>query len=138
VIRKEITLLARPLPPINPSRRHKNGPLEPEFGRRNLSWLERTVEQAQRLAVETQAFGVFGTSIAGVWIASALGKKIAFFVDEDEARIGRDYFGVPIVAPSEVPLGATVFVCLEPELAQTISARHSEPARRYIATLSLQ
>jgi hypothetical protein len=81
---------------------------------------------------------VFGTSIAGVWIASSIGKKITFFVDEDQARIGRDYFGIPIISPSEVPAGATVFVCLEPELAQTIAARHSDLSRRYVGTVSLQ
>ena len=63
--------------------------------------------------------------------------KIAFFVDEDEARIGRDYFGIPIIAPSQVPLGATVFVCLEPNLAQAIAARHAERTRKYIATTAL-
>jgi SAM-dependent methyltransferase len=134
VIGKEITVLARPLATENIENAQQHGPPEPEFGRRNLSWLERTIEQAQRLANESKLFGVFGTSIAAVWIASALGQKIAFYVDEDEARIGRDYFDTPILSPSQVPAGATVFVCLEPELAQEIATRHADISRRYVGT----
>ena len=137
VIGKEITLLARPLRTETAARAHEQAAPEPELGCRNLSWLEETIDQADALANENDAFGVFGTSIAGVWIGSAMGKKIAFFVDEDEARIGRDYFGIPIIAPSQVPLGATVFVCLEPNLAQAIAARHADHTRKYIATAAL-
>ena len=132
VIGKEITLLAYPVgtqdrapPPDQP---------ETDFGRRNIAWLEQTIVQAHALAASDEQLGVFGTSIAGVWIGSSLGKKIAFFVDEDEARIGRDYFGTPILAPSQVPAGATVFVCLEPRLAQAIVARHNQDGRRYVPT----
>src|SRR5262249_1235860 len=114
VIGKEITLLARPLPEQNCVRARGQADRDPHLVHRNLNWLEGTGDQARILANESQPFGVFGTSIAGVWIGSTIGKKIAFFVDEDEARIGRDYFGIPIVAPAQVPPGATVFVCLEP------------------------
>jgi SAM-dependent methyltransferase len=138
VIGKEITLLARPLPAENLARTQEHPAAELELGRRNLSWLQRTIEQAEKLANEGQPFGVFGTSIAGVWIGSTMGKRIAFFVDEDEARVGRDYFGIPIIAPSQVPPGATVFVCLEPNLAQTIAARHADRTRRYVGTMALQ
>ncbi len=138
VIGKEITLLARPLPLENARCTPKHAAPEPEFGRRNLSWLERTLQQAQSLAAETHAFGVFGTSIAGIWIAGAIGNKITFFVDEDEARMGRQYFGLPIVSPSQVPPGATIFVCLEPKLAQAIAARHADATRRYVGTRALQ
>ncbi len=132
VIGKEITLLARPLGAGG--RKYPSGETAPDLARRNLAWLEHTLDQAHALAKKDQAFGVFGTSIAGLWIGSALGNKIGFFVDEDQARIGRDYFGIPILAPSQVPAGATVFVCLEPKLAQTIAARHRERTRHYVPT----
>jgi hypothetical protein len=135
VIGKEITLLARPRP-----REQEPQPLdeaESDLARRNLSWLEHTMDQAQALADEDEAFGVFGTSIAGVWISSTLGKKIRFFVDEDEARIGRDYFGAPILAPSQVPAGVTIFVCLEPSLARVIAERHGSAERRYVPTAAM-
>jgi SAM-dependent methyltransferase len=138
VIGKEITLLARPLARENVPRTYEHAASKPELGRRHLAWLEKAAAQAQKLANESQPFGVFGTSIAGVWIGSTMGKKIAFFVDEDEARIGRDYFGIPIIAPAQVPAGATVFVCLEPNLAQTIASRHADRTRRYVGTMALQ
>jgi len=135
VIGKEITLIARPLEtercPQTPDQS------QADVTRRNLSWLEHTMDQAHALADKSEAFGVFGTSIAGLWVGSALGKKIAFFVDEDEARVGRDYFGTPILAPAEVSPGATVFVCLEPRLAQAIAARYCDAGRRYVVTTTV-
>jgi hypothetical protein len=132
VIDNEITLVARPIPADK--RAHPPDQADAGLARRNLAWLERTLDQAHALAKEKEAFGVFGTSIAGLWIGSALAKQIRFFVDEDEARIGRDYFGTPILAPSQVPVGATVFVCLEPKLSQAIAARHADPSRNYVPT----
>jgi SAM-dependent methyltransferase len=137
VIGKEITLLARPLPAHHAAHSQGQTAIDAGLAASNLSWLDETIDQAYALANENDAFGVFGTSIAGVWIGSTMGKKISFFVDEDEARIGRDYFGIPIIAPSQVPLGSTVFVCLEPNLAQAIAARHADHTRKYIATTAL-
>jgi SAM-dependent methyltransferase len=132
VLGKEITALASPLPraAVAPPCSNIN---EAEMARRNISWLKQTMHQGRTLANSSKPFGIFGTSIAGVWIGTALGNSVDFFVDEDENRIGRDYFGAPILAPSGVPTGATVFVCLEPKLAEAIAARHSDTSRRYIA-----
>jgi SAM-dependent methyltransferase len=134
VVGKEITLLARPL--------HEARSAGPEladlgaasFARRNLAWLEDTLNRGRALASESRPFGIFGTSIAGIWIHSAIGSNVDFFVDEDDTRVGRAYFGAPILAPASVPAGATVFVCLEPELSQAIAARHADSIRRYVTS----
>jgi len=55
-----------------------------------------------------------------------------FYVDEDPARIGRDYFGIPILAPEDIPSGSTIFVCLEPKIAADIAARHSGAGRHFV------
>src|SRR5262249_49135086 len=134
VLGKEITALAAPIPDARITAAQKrNNDDGTAIARRNLSWLEQTAQQARGLADASRPFGVFGTSIAGVWIGTALGESIDFFVDEDENRFGRDYFGTPILAPPAVPEGATVFVCLEPNLAKTIAARHGSASRPYIA-----
>jgi hypothetical protein len=138
VISKEITLMACLLRAQRTTAPPHQLDVNLELMRRNLSWLEQVLDQAHRLATTGRPFGVFGTSIAGVWIGSALGKKIQFFVDEDESRVGRDYFGTPIVAPGQVPAGATVFVCLEPGLAQTIAARHADATRHYVVPPPIQ
>jgi hypothetical protein len=132
VIGKEITLVACPLRGERAIIPPGQATVEPGLGHRSLSWLQQVLDQAQSVGNTRQPFGVFGTSIAGVWIGSALGKKIQFFVDEDESRVGRDYFGTPILAPAQVPAGATVFVCLEPNLAQAIAARHGDERRHYV------
>jgi len=47
-------------------------------------------------------------------------------------RIGRDYFGIPILAPADIPSGSTIFICLEPKLAADIAARYSDPGRHFV------
>jgi 2-polyprenyl-3-methyl-5-hydroxy-6-metoxy-1,4-benzoquinol methylase len=132
VVGKEITLLARPLHEKFVGR--PQAPLADvtATARRNLAWLAETLQRGGKIAAESHPFGVFGTSIAGVWIGSALGSSIDFYVDEDELRIGRKYFGTPIISPADIPPDATVFVCLEPKLAAAIAARHQGPGRNFV------
>jgi SAM-dependent methyltransferase len=132
VIGKEITLLARPLHDKPTVPRHAAQPDAADIARRNLAWLDATLQCGERLARGTHPLGVFGTSIAGVWIGNAIGNSLDFYTDEDELRVGRDCFGIPVIAPSAIPSGATVFVCLEPNLAAAIAARHSAPGRHFV------
>jgi len=129
VIGKEITLLAKPIrgKPPQPLQRSND-----TSAGRNLAWLADTLTLGRQLARESRPYGVFGTSIAGVWIGSALDREIQFYVDEDQERVGRQYFGVPIIAPAAIPRGATVFICLEPQLASAIASRHAGPDRRLV------
>jgi SAM-dependent methyltransferase len=132
VVGKEITLLARPLHKKSIGHLRESRAPASATAQRNLAWLGETLEQARRLAHDNRPFGIFGTSIASVWIGSTLGSSIEFYVDEDELRIGRKYFGAPIIAPADIPSGGIVFVCLEPKLAAAISARHQGPDRRFV------
>jgi SAM-dependent methyltransferase len=120
VLPKEITMLAglgggeavRPKPERNAA-----------IVARHVSWLMRLVESARQTAAKAGAFGIFGTSISGMWLYGALGKDIAFFVDEDRTRVGNTYEGKPIVAPTDVPEGASVFLPLHLGAAASIRAR---------------
>ena len=132
VIDKEITLLARPLLRQQATDLHTSQGGAIDVARRNLAWLDATLECGERLADGTRPLGVFGTGIAGIWIGNVIGNNLDFYCDEDEVRVGRDYFGVPIIAPSAIPVGATVFVCLEPKLAKAIADRHSLPDRHFV------
>jgi 2-polyprenyl-3-methyl-5-hydroxy-6-metoxy-1,4-benzoquinol methylase len=132
VVGKEITLLARPRGE-KPADHLYAMPVEPAAtARRNLAWLDKTLQRGRQLASENRPFGIFGTSIASVWIGSALCSSIEFYVDEDELRIGRKYFGAPIISPADIPSGGTVFVCLEPKLAAAIATRHQAPDRKIV------
>lgn len=88
----------------------------------SLTWLRQTADQLQRLGAGG-AVGLFGTSIAGTWLAAEAGDAIAFFVDEDPNRVGRTYLDKPVYAPAAVPAGSSVFVGLPSAAAVGICSR---------------
>jgi SAM-dependent methyltransferase len=120
VLPKEITMLAskgagsRPLP-------------DPKHGaalvRKHVNWLLRLLETAREAAAESKSFGIFGTSISGMWLYGALKDHVAFFVDEDRTRVGNEFDGKPIFSPAEAPAGSTVFLPLHPQTAASIDNR---------------
>jgi SAM-dependent methyltransferase len=91
----------------------------------SVAWLGELAASATAAASRSPSFGVFGTAIAGTWLASSLGDRVKFFVDEDPHRIGREYLGKPVIAPAAVPAGSTVFLALAPTLARAIKDRLS-------------
>jgi SAM-dependent methyltransferase len=132
IVGKEITLLARPLPDSVPRRLNSGRPDAAAIAGQRLVWLNETLQCGRRLAREARPLGIFGTSIAGVWIATGIDNRFDFYVDEDAARIGRDYFGIPILAPADIPSGSTIFACLEPQLAADIAARYRGADRHFV------
>ncbi len=89
-----------------------------------VRWL-RSLVQAGEKAAAGGRFGIFGTSIAGVWLYGQLGARVAFFVDEDPKRVGTQLFGVPIVAPQSAPAGSAVLLAFVPQGA---AAQAGQPA----------
>jgi 2-polyprenyl-3-methyl-5-hydroxy-6-metoxy-1,4-benzoquinol methylase len=87
-----------------------------------VTWLENMLRHSEKCAHDNQ-FGIFGTSVAATWLASGLGDTVKFFVDEDPGREGRTHLGKPILKPSEVPAGATVYLAFVPEVAKSIERR---------------
>lgn len=69
--------------------------------------------------------GIFGTSIAGTWLAGSVQDQVAFFVDEDPNRIGRYYLNKPIVAPDEIKDGSRVLIPLPPAISINVANRLS-------------
>lgn len=130
-IPKELSVVARPataavtMPP----------PVDAAAARQRISeglaWLRRTADHLRRLGAEN-ALGLFGTSIAGTWLAAEAGNAIAFFVDEDPNRVGRTYLGRPVYAPANVPAGTRVFVGLPPAVAAGICSRLAMPGVTFI------
>jgi SAM-dependent methyltransferase len=121
-IGKEISVVAAPA----------DGAASIEAGREktdiaaHVAWLNNVRLQAVDLA-QRAPIGIFGTSIAGTWLAGSLGTEhVAFFVDEDPARQGRTHFGNPVLAPRQVPSDSTVFICLASATALKIAARMVE------------
>lgn len=88
-----------------------------------VNWLRALTVLGRQLAAGGKPMGVFGTSIAATWLASQLEASIAFFVDEDESRIGKMHFGKPIVRPADVPSGSVVYLALPPAIAELIARK---------------
>lgn len=123
-VTKEISVLARPDPTgAEADARLADGP---GLADRCLAWLSATLDAA-RAAARRKPFGVFGTSIAGTWLAGALADEIDFFVDEDSSRIGRSFAGRPVRAPGTEPPDATLFLGLAPAVAQALAPRLARP-----------
>lgn len=88
-----------------------------------LAWLDGVALRARDHAAKGP-IAVFGTSIAATWLTATIGaENVAFYVDEDSSRQGREHFGRRIVAPGEVPRGLPVFICLSPALAANVAER---------------
>jgi len=97
-----------------------------------LAWLGNAADRLRALGTDGPV-GLFGTSIAGTWLATEAGDAIAFFVDEDPARAGRSYLGRPVHAPADVPGCSRVFVGLPPAVATGICSRLERPGVAYLS-----
>jgi SAM-dependent methyltransferase len=98
-----------------------------------LEVLREVLEKANALAQNASKFGIFGTSIAATWLASHLGDKVSFLVDEDPSRAAGTHMGRPILPPAAVQEGADIFVALPQPLASQVCQRSSRPGVRYLA-----
>ncbi|MBI4665256.1 MAG: class I SAM-dependent methyltransferase [Nitrospinae bacterium] len=87
-----------------------------------LKWLGIVENHARRTA-EQGEFGVFGAAIAGTWLATALGRDVGYFMDEDPQRIGKSHMGRPVIKPSSQPVAAQTYLAFAPEFAHKLGGR---------------
>lgn len=123
---KELSAVALPRAPAVASPPPPNGRAAFDRVRSQLEWLESLIRDA-REGARGRSFGLFGTSIAAMWLFGVLGDQIEFFVDEDPNRGSTTLCGRPVYAPVDIPAGATVFVALIPATARTVAARLAGP-----------
>ena len=97
----------------------------------SLAWLSKTANRLRSLGTSGPV-GLFGTSIAGTWLAAEAGDRVGFFVDEDPHRAGRTYLGKPVHAPADIPQESRVFVGLPPAVAAGICARLARAGVEFI------
>lgn len=134
-VKKELSLLAtRVNRSQNVATNWGGGSIAFEAASSKVRWLNRLIVKAQKVAAESTAFGIFGTSIAGTWLGSILSDKVEFFVDEDPSRIGREFLGKPIIGLNAIPKGANIFLALAPSLAEVLLIRllAEAPSVRYV------
>ena len=97
---------------------------------RALDWLAAAVAQAKEIAADGRV-GVFGTAIAGSWLFGEIEAAVAFFVEEDPHRVGKEYLGRPVLHPADIPQGAHVIIPLAPTIAAVIVNRLSRSGVHY-------
>lgn len=100
----------------------------------HLDYLQSLLDLASSVPGQV---GIFGTSIAGTWLAESVPDKVAFFVDEDPNRIGRYHLNKPIVSPNGVKDGSKVLVPLPPEIAINLIHRLSHLGCEFLVPSSL-
>ncbi len=133
LLAKEITMLAR----RGGSLRDRPAPARTQATvKANIAWLTAVLAEARRVVTTVRKtagkFGLFGTSISGMWLYGALKDGVSFFVDEDASRVGSAFEGVPILSPAQVPAGSTVFVPLHPDVARRVASRHAGSGTAYV------
>lgn len=132
VLPKEISMLARP------GAGEGERP-NPDYGRSlaltTVAWLHRVMAAAavvaDRAKTAGRPFGIFGTSISGMWLFGGLRDGVSFFVDEDRMRVGASFEGRPVLAPADIASDAVVFIPLVPEVARRVAARHASGPGQY-------
>jgi len=87
-----------------------------------LKWFSSIVKYCYKL-INKGTFGIFGTSIAGIWLHTELKGKVSFFVDEDPHRIGQKIMNLPVYHPSEVSKNSSVFIAMPHQQAINIYKR---------------
>jgi len=88
--------------------------------RRYIDWMHQVVRQGHQ---SSDPVGIFGTSISATWLASALGDRVHFFIDEDPNRIGRKHLGRPICSPTQATGEVNILMPMLPDVATVIAAR---------------
>ncbi len=126
-IPKELSVVARALPPIA----ERTRPMSGDHLSLAMRWLDAVRRDAMALAQRSAHFGIFGTSIAATWLFSELDGKAGFFVDEDPDRAGGQHLELPIYRVSEVPAGSDVYVVLPPKISAAVAARLGSATARY-------
>jgi SAM-dependent methyltransferase len=92
-----------------------------------LAWLE-SIARGARSAAASGNFGIFGTSVAGVWLYGEVEGRVDFFLDEDQNRVGGRLFDRPVMRPQDRPDG-NLFVALAPTVARDVVSRLNTDGR---------
>lgn len=121
-VAKELTLLAEPAGTEIPTGKPMlvSSDDDARSAERHAEWMHQVLRQGHQVSARV---GIFGTSISGTWLASALGDRVHFFVDEDPNRIGRTHLGKPIYSPDQAPGDMEILMPMRPEVATVIAAR---------------
>lgn len=137
VVPKELTLLARASGAVNAAGGIADEGVERRLQGR-LSWLRGVEHHARELRQTAASFGIFGTAVAGTWLAAACDGKVDFFVDEDPSRIGSKHLGIPIISPADVPAHSDVFIGMAPAVSKVLAGKYRGASARFHAVEAIE
>ena len=112
---KELTVVAR----RGGASRRRGGGRSPV---KEVAWLRRC-RSVFVDAMQPRPLGLFGVSIASVWVFQERRGEVDFFVDEDVHCAGRPFLGKPVHLPSECPGTASLLIAQPAEAANRIAER---------------
>jgi SAM-dependent methyltransferase len=92
-----------------------------------IVWLEAIMDGARHEANGPRKFGLFGSSVAAMWLLGQLGDEVEFFVDEDPSREGATLLGRPVYTPAQMPHGSAAYLALIPRVARAVAGRLGRP-----------
>ena len=118
-ITKEICCLCR----YNENKVDLDYNISHNFAMNNINYLINIIYKTKYWSEKSELFGLFGTSIASVWLSIMFGEKIIFYVDEDLNRQGRNFFGKKILSPSNVQNGSIIFMPMIDNILNSIRSR---------------
>lgn len=136
-IPRELTMVARTGIEYRNEEEKKSAGHWPEAA---LKWLAEVSNLAatEQSKAGPKRFGIFGTGNAAMWLTNVLA-GVNFYVDEDPTRQGINVLtGKQVYAPETVPEGSTVFICLPPELSESIKKRLGNLPINWLTTPPLE
>ncbi len=89
----------------------------------SFSWLHRVVQHAREVS-RNGTLGIFGTAIAGTWLANTIRAQVRFFAEEDPLKQGKEHMGLPVFHPDSIPWkDALVYLAFPAKTAGEIHKR---------------
>ena len=90
-----------------------------------FNWLNSAVKEFSQ-SIKGNDYAIFGTSIAGIWLSSQLGKRPIYFIDEDPSLIGKQIGNIPIITPADLGKDIDIVMAFTHTTGQNISLRIKE------------
>jgi SAM-dependent methyltransferase len=115
-----LTALCR-LPRLSRNGGAATGPQATE-GRAHVSHLNHVVRQFETRAAQRD-YALFGAGMSSIWLLGQLSRLPAILLDEDAAKAGQSFHGVPICPPVEIQARMDILMPFSPATAQRIAAR---------------
>ena len=90
---------------------------------KQILWLKKLRDKGMDLSSSKKNLNIFGSAVASTWLSEEIGNKFKFFVDEDDARIGKKHLGKKIISPEEMSEEDILYIGLIPIIAKKISQK---------------